>query len=47
MYSQRYAGAGLRMNNVPPGFLDTYPGDEATRGPSPPGASGPRRRWRG
>jgi NAD(P)-dependent dehydrogenase (short-subunit alcohol dehydrogenase family) len=40
MYSQRYAGAGLRMNNVLPGFIDTYPADEATRAAIPAGRLG-------
>jgi NAD(P)-dependent dehydrogenase (short-subunit alcohol dehydrogenase family) len=40
MYSQRYAGSGLRMNNVLPGFIDTYPADEATRAAIPAGRLG-------
>jgi NAD(P)-dependent dehydrogenase (short-subunit alcohol dehydrogenase family) len=28
LFSQRYAGVGLRMNNVLPGWVDTYPADE-------------------
>jgi NAD(P)-dependent dehydrogenase (short-subunit alcohol dehydrogenase family) len=31
LYSQRYAAAGLRMNNVLPGWVDTYAVDEAAR----------------
>ncbi|MFO0798301.1 MAG: SDR family oxidoreductase [Gemmataceae bacterium] len=30
LYSQQYAGAGVRMNNVLPGFVDTRPADPAT-----------------
>jgi NAD(P)-dependent dehydrogenase (short-subunit alcohol dehydrogenase family) len=30
LYSQQYAGQGLRMNNLLPGWVDTYPVDEAT-----------------
>jgi NAD(P)-dependent dehydrogenase (short-subunit alcohol dehydrogenase family) len=30
LYSQRYAGSGLRMNNVLPGWVDTYNVDEAS-----------------
>jgi NAD(P)-dependent dehydrogenase (short-subunit alcohol dehydrogenase family) len=40
LYSRRYAGAGLRMNNVLPGFIDTYPADEATRAAIPAGRLG-------
>jgi NAD(P)-dependent dehydrogenase (short-subunit alcohol dehydrogenase family) len=40
LYSQRYAGSGLRMNNVLPGFIDTYPADEATRAAIPAGRLG-------
>jgi NAD(P)-dependent dehydrogenase (short-subunit alcohol dehydrogenase family) len=40
MYSQRYAGDGLRMNNVLPGFIDTYPADEATLAAIPAGRQG-------
>ena len=40
LYSQRYAGSGLRMNNVLPGFIDTYPADEATRAAIPAGRVG-------
>jgi NAD(P)-dependent dehydrogenase (short-subunit alcohol dehydrogenase family) len=40
MYSQRYAGDGLRMNNVLPGFIDTYPADEETRSAIPAGRQG-------
>jgi NAD(P)-dependent dehydrogenase (short-subunit alcohol dehydrogenase family) len=29
LYSERYASAGLRMNNVLPGWIDTYPVDAA------------------
>lgn len=30
LYATRYAAAGIRMNNVLPGFIDTFPVDEAT-----------------
>jgi NAD(P)-dependent dehydrogenase (short-subunit alcohol dehydrogenase family) len=40
LYGQRYAGSGLRMNNVLPGFIDTYPADEATRAAIPAGRVG-------
>jgi NAD(P)-dependent dehydrogenase (short-subunit alcohol dehydrogenase family) len=30
LYSQQYSGQGLRMNNLLPGWVDTYPVDEAT-----------------
>lgn len=30
LYSQEYAGQGLRMNNLLPGWVDTYPVGEAT-----------------
>jgi NAD(P)-dependent dehydrogenase (short-subunit alcohol dehydrogenase family) len=40
LYSQRYAGSGLRMNNVLPGFIDTYPADETTRAAIPAGRVG-------
>ena len=28
LYSNRYAAAGIRMNNILPGFIDSYPEDE-------------------
>jgi NAD(P)-dependent dehydrogenase (short-subunit alcohol dehydrogenase family) len=40
LFSQRYAGSGLRMNNVLPGFIDTYPADDATRSTIPAGRLG-------
>jgi NAD(P)-dependent dehydrogenase (short-subunit alcohol dehydrogenase family) len=40
LYCQRYAGAGLRMNNVLPGLIDTYPADEAARAAIPAGRLG-------
>jgi len=30
LYSERYGSAGLRMNNVLPGWIDTYPVDAST-----------------
>jgi NAD(P)-dependent dehydrogenase (short-subunit alcohol dehydrogenase family) len=40
LYSQRYAGSGLRMNNVLPGLIDTYPADDETRPAIPAGRLG-------
>lgn len=40
LFSQRYAGSGLRMNNVLPGLIDTYPADEAARAAIPAGRLG-------
>ena len=40
IYSQRYAGQGIRMNNVLPGYIDTYPVDESTRQTIPMGREG-------
>lgn len=40
LYSQRYAGAGLRMNNVLPGWIDTRPVKEASRAAIPAGRYG-------
>ncbi len=31
LFSDRYASAGIRMNNVLPGYVETYPVDEKTR----------------
>ena len=31
MYATRYAAANIRMNNVLPGFIDSYPIDDAVR----------------
>ncbi len=31
LYATRYAAAGIRMNNVLPGFIDSYPVDEPAR----------------
>jgi len=28
LYANRYAGAGIRMNNILPGFIDSYPEEE-------------------
>ncbi len=30
LFSQQYAGQGLRMNNILPGWIDSYPVDEQT-----------------
>jgi NAD(P)-dependent dehydrogenase (short-subunit alcohol dehydrogenase family) len=40
LFSQRYAAAGLRMNNVLPGWIDTYPIDDDTRRTIPAGRPG-------
>lgn len=40
LFSQRYAKSGLRMNNVLPGFIDTYPADETVRASIPAGRAG-------
>lgn len=40
LYADRYAGSGIRMNNVLPGFVDSYPIDEATGARIPLGRSG-------
>lgn len=37
LYADRYAGAGIRMNNVLPGFVESYPIDDATRAEIPLG----------
>jgi NAD(P)-dependent dehydrogenase (short-subunit alcohol dehydrogenase family) len=40
LFSQRYAGFGLRMNNVLPGLIDTYPAEDAARAAIPAGRLG-------
>src|SRR5262249_36341213 len=40
LFSQRYAGPGLRMNNVLPGWIATSPADEETRRSIPAGRQG-------
>ena len=40
LYSQTYAAQGIRMNNVLPGMIDTYPVDEPTRKTIPAGRAG-------
>lgn len=35
LFAERYAGAGVRMNNLLPGFIDTYTVEEATRAAIP------------
>jgi NAD(P)-dependent dehydrogenase (short-subunit alcohol dehydrogenase family) len=40
LFSERYAGEGLRMNNVLPGRIDTYPADEAALAAIPAGRLG-------
>jgi NAD(P)-dependent dehydrogenase (short-subunit alcohol dehydrogenase family) len=37
LYADRYAPRGIRMNNVLPGFVDSYPIDDATRDEIPLG----------
>ena len=37
LYADRYAAAGIRMNTVLPGFVDSHPVDEATRALIPQG----------
>jgi NAD(P)-dependent dehydrogenase (short-subunit alcohol dehydrogenase family) len=40
LYTQRYAADGLRMNNVLPGWIDTYPVDKESRQTIPAGRPG-------
>jgi NAD(P)-dependent dehydrogenase (short-subunit alcohol dehydrogenase family) len=40
LYADRYAGDGIRMNNVLPGFIESYEIDEATRDRIPMARSG-------
>jgi NAD(P)-dependent dehydrogenase (short-subunit alcohol dehydrogenase family) len=40
LYSQRYAGLGLRMNNLLPGWIDTYPVDAEAMARIPAGRPG-------
>jgi NAD(P)-dependent dehydrogenase (short-subunit alcohol dehydrogenase family) len=40
LYADRYAKAGIRMNNLLPGFIDSYPVDEAKTGGIPMGRYG-------
>lgn len=40
LYSQQHAGQGLRMNNVLPGWIDTYPVDDEVRALIPAGRPG-------
>lgn len=40
LFAERYAAAGVRMNNLLPGFIDTYPVEEATRAAIPLGRAG-------
>ena len=42
LFSDRYGAAGIRMNNVLPGFIDTYDVDEDTRARIPLGRRGLR-----
>lgn len=37
LFADRYAGRGIRMNSVLPGFTESYPVDEATRAEIPMG----------
>jgi NAD(P)-dependent dehydrogenase (short-subunit alcohol dehydrogenase family) len=40
LYSQKYAAHGIRMNNVLPGWINTYPVDEQTRKEIPAARAG-------
>jgi NAD(P)-dependent dehydrogenase (short-subunit alcohol dehydrogenase family) len=40
IYADRYAGEGIRMNNLLPGFIETYEIDAATAATIPMGRSG-------
>lgn len=40
LYADRYAKAGIRMNNLLPGFIDSYPEDAAHRAAVPMGRYG-------
>jgi len=40
LYAERYAKAGIRMNNLLPGFIDSYPEDAAKLGAIPMGRYG-------
>lgn len=40
LMTSRYAASGIRMNNVLPGFIDSYAIDEATRARIPAGRAG-------
>ncbi|WP_412067245.1 SDR family oxidoreductase [Rubrivirga sp. IMCC43871] len=40
LYAERYGASGIRMNSVLPGFVETYPVDDATRARIPAGRLG-------
>ena len=40
LYAQRYGAAGLRMNNLLPGWIDTYPVSSETQRVIPAGRAG-------
>ncbi|WP_412062759.1 SDR family oxidoreductase [Rubrivirga sp. IMCC45206] len=40
LYAERYGAAGIRMNSVLPGFIETYPVDEETLARIPAGRPG-------
>ncbi len=40
LYARRYAASGIRMNNVLPGFIDSYPEDDAIVASIPMGRYG-------
>jgi NAD(P)-dependent dehydrogenase (short-subunit alcohol dehydrogenase family) len=40
LFAERYASAGIRMNNVLPGFIDSFPVDESIRATIPMGRYG-------